>query len=144
MYGIFCKIVLHNETDYTAYTDKSNSIAKTLEFNRKTRTNEEQIYSQNLDTLVVTINGELNALGTIELINKKIEDFGYERAELIGYNVSQIIPDMIAAEHDQFLLRFLKTGESLLLGKTRLVFIKCKNGLIVPAHIYMRSFPSIE
>ncbi|MCB1645193.1 MAG: PAS domain S-box protein, partial [Pseudomonadales bacterium] len=65
---------------------------------------------------IVTIDQD----GNITNFNYAAENiFGYRNSEIIGSNVSILMPEHFAEHHDHWLRRFNQTGESKILGKTR-------------------------
>ena len=59
----------------------------------------------------------IDQFGIIESVNLATEAlFGYEAAELIGHNVSTLMPDPFRAMHGEYLKRYVATGDSRILG----------------------------
>ncbi len=53
----------------------------------------------------------IDSRGTIETFNKAAEKiFGYEASEIIGRNVSSLMPDPYQAHHDEYLHNFMHSG----------------------------------
>ena len=78
----------------------------------------------------------LDPQGTIESFNKAAERiFGYQESEVLGKNVSLLMPQSEADFHDENLLNYLKTGQKMTLGKGREVNILHKSGELRPAYI---------
>ena len=74
--------------------------------------------------------------GVIESFNKAAERiFGYQEAEVVGKNLSMLMPQTEADFQDQSLLNYLKTGHQMLLGKGRELNILHKSGELRPAFI---------
>ncbi|MCD0459714.1 PAS domain S-box protein [Roseiconus lacunae] len=61
--------------------------------------------------------------------------FGYRPDEVIGFNVGVLLPESEQREHDWFLDRFLRTGEAHILGLSREVQGRRKDGTIFPVHL---------
>ena len=58
--------------------------------------------------------------------------FGYDAGELIGANVSKLMPEPDRSAHDGYLRHYITTGESRILGKGREVTGMHKNGRRFP------------
>lgn len=57
--------------------------------------------------------------------------FGYDAAEVIGRNVSVLMPNPHREHHDQYIRRYLQTGESQIIGMGREVQALRKDGRLV-------------
>jgi two-component system, LuxR family, sensor kinase FixL len=74
--------------------------------------------------------------GIMEVINPAAAImFGYESDELIGKNVSMLMPDMHARQHDQYLQNYLQTGHKRIIGIGREVEGRRKNGTLFPLRL---------
>ena len=86
---------------------------------------------------IVTIDGE----GTILACNRATETvFGYRADELIGCNVSVLMPESQAAGHNDHLKRYLETGDKHIIGIGRDVTARRKDGREFPAHLAVGEF----
>lgn len=74
--------------------------------------------------------------GLIQLVNPAAERmFGYSAHELIGKNVSLLIPSPYREEHDGYLARYLGTGEKRIIGISREVEGLRKDGTSFPTEL---------
>lgn len=78
----------------------------------------------------------INEKGVIEDVNFSTETlFGYQSAELLGHNVSMLMPAVYARQHDQFLRRYIETGNRRVIGIGREVVGLRKDGSTFPAEL---------
>ena len=71
--------------------------------------------------------------GTIEFFNRAAEVmFGYSRGEVIGRNVSVLMPEPHRSAHDGFIRRYLQTGRAQVIGTGREVRGTRKDGTEFP------------
>lgn len=58
--------------------------------------------------------------------------FGYEEAEVLGRNVSMLMPSPDREAHDGYIARYLQTRQAHIIGSTRRVMGRRKDGTLVP------------
>jgi PAS domain S-box-containing protein len=74
--------------------------------------------------------------GTIRTANAATARLlGYTMGEMMGKNVSMLMPAPYACEHDHYLQRFLATRDARVIGVGREVRAKTKDGTIIPVHL---------
>jgi len=74
--------------------------------------------------------------GLIESVNRAaLAMFGYTRGELVGRNVTFLMPSPYRDEHDGYLQRYLATNEPHIIGSGRDVEGKRKDGSVFPLHL---------
>jgi chemotaxis family two-component system sensor kinase Cph1 len=95
-------------------------------------TESEQRMRAILDTAVEGII-TINERGVVDLINPAAEKiFGYRAEEVIGQNVSMLMPLPYSAEHDRYLGNYHNTGEARIIGIGREVVGRRKDGTVFP------------
>jgi two-component system sensor kinase FixL len=84
-----------------------------------------------VDAIVV-----IDAQGRIELFNPAAQRlFGYTDAEVIGRNVSMLMPAPYRDEHDGYLRRYLEEGNARIIGIGREVQGLRRDGTVFPLHL---------
>lgn len=84
-----------------------------------------------LDTAVDGII-RIDARGRVRGFNGAAERiFGYSQEEMLGTNVSRLMPEPTCNEHDQYLQHYQQTGEAKVIGIGREVVARCKDGTMV-------------
>jgi two-component system sensor kinase FixL len=83
----------------------------------------------------------IDARGGIEFVNAAAERmFGYREAELIGQNVSMLMPEPDHSRHDGYLAHHLRTGERKVIGIGRSVTARRRDGHSIPVHLSVGEF----
>ncbi len=76
----------------------------------------------------------IDAMGRIETFNPAAEElFGFTEQEIIGRNVSTLMPEPDRSSHEEYLRRYLATGEARIIGIGREVQAQRRDGSVFPA-----------
>jgi diguanylate cyclase (GGDEF)-like protein/PAS domain S-box-containing protein len=78
---------------------------------------------------VITINKD----GKIDSFNPAAENlFGYQSSEVVGENVSILMAEPHRSQHDQYIQNYLETNKTQIIGKSRELMGRCKDGSLFP------------
>jgi len=79
--------------------------------------------------------------GIIESVNPAtLRLFGYSAGELIGSNVSMLMPEPDRSRHDNYLATYLRTGKARIIGIGREVVGRRRDGSIFPLDLSVSEF----
>jgi diguanylate cyclase (GGDEF)-like protein/PAS domain S-box-containing protein len=99
--------------------------------------NRVQAVLDNVEEGIIT----LTDIGMIELFNPGAERmFGYRSHEVIGKSMSILMPEPFRSEHDEYLGRYLDTGQSSVMGVAREVGALRQDGSIFPMELRISEF----
>ncbi len=83
------------------------------------------------EAMVVT-----DANGSVTLFSAAAAQlFGYRPEEVVGQNVQMLMPEPYRREHDDYVERYLKTGEARIIGYGRVVKGLTKDGAVFPMEL---------
>lgn len=78
----------------------------------------------------------IDTSGIMVQVNKDVARmFGYDPHDVLGQNVNMLMTDMDKYEHDNYIARYVRTGEPRIIGKGRLVYGKKKDGTPFPVEL---------
>jgi len=76
--------------------------------------------------------------------NAAERQFGYSASEAIGENVSILMPEPDRSRHDDYIARYLTTGERRIIGIGRVVTGRRKDGTTFPMHLTVGAMRSAD
>lgn len=103
---------------------------------------------ENLEKLRAILNSAADAIvtinhhGIITAANPAtVAMFGYSEEEMVGQNVSLLMPEPHRTEHGGYLRRYLQTGQARIIGKRRELNAQRKDGSIFSIELSVSEFP---
>ncbi len=98
---------------------------------RESETRMRSIVDTAADAIIV-----INSQGIIESFNPAgLQMFGYEPEEVIGKNVSMLMPEPYKFQHDSYINRYKEAGEAKIIGIGREAFAITKDGRLFPVEL---------
>lgn len=74
--------------------------------------------------------------GIVESINPgALKLFGYNSGEVIGNNISMLMPEPYRSQHDHYIQRYLNTGQQKIIGIGRDIIAQKKDGTTFPIYL---------
>lgn len=100
-------------------------------------------YFENIVEHVIDGIVAIDQVGTIEWVNVAVENiFGYTAEELIGQNVTVLMPQRYAVEHDGYLSNYMTTGIPKVIGTGREVEGRRRDGVEFPIDLSISEIES--
>ncbi len=100
-----------------------------------TKADEDALFQTLISTAVDGIM-VIDEVGLVSVYNKACEKlFGYAPGEVIGRNVSMLMPEPYRTEHDAYIARYKKTREARIIGIGREVVGRRKDGSTFPMYL---------
>ena len=89
------------------------------------------VFENVLDAVIL-----ISSKGIILRANKAVRNvLGYHSDDIVGKNVTVLMPSHYSKEHDQFLLNYLNTGITKVIGIGREVAAQHKEGFLIPMEL---------
>jgi PAS domain S-box-containing protein len=144
MYSHFLANVVNDSVSSEKIFENIKVIKKNLGANKIFSDEEKLKYGENSLTGIITISGNTHTLGVILHCNTQVKSIiGYYMSDLIGQNISRVMPKIIGDHHDEILKGYLETSEERLNGKERFAPMINKEGFLVPCTIMTKSLPNL-
>jgi two-component system sensor kinase FixL len=118
----------------TKFTGMLHDLTERVQLEERLRTSEARwrsVVESAVDAIIV-----IDAAGRIEAFNPAAERLlGWAEREVVGQNVTMLMPSPYREEHDSYLGRYFQTGEQRIIGLGREVTALRRDGTTVPVHL---------
>jgi PAS domain S-box-containing protein len=135
-------------TDQKQAQDALKKLNETLERQVADRTQSLQEREELLHSILNTAADAIITMdhgGIIQSVNPAAEQmFGYSAAEMIGHSVTMLMPSPLREAHDDYLARYLTTGEKHILGVNREVVARRKDGSLFPTELAVSEIEHLQ
>jgi PAS domain S-box-containing protein len=93
--------------------------------------NEQTIFGENSASSILIIKATSEEIGTILHANYELEKtLGFKRTEVIGKNISLIMPRLIGRKHDLFIKRYFDTAKAKVIDIKRQLLARANDGYL--------------
>eukprot|EP00347_Sterkiella_histriomuscorum_P007426 403348965 len=97
------------------------------------------------DCTVVHITGNKESSGRVLKTSQGLlKCFGYNKSEVVGHNISFLMPAIIGGRHNEFLEKFYKTGRQRVFNLERAIFAQNRQGHCFRAKVLVKTMPSLK
>jgi PAS domain S-box-containing protein/diguanylate cyclase (GGDEF)-like protein len=121
------QIGTHVYGSFEDITERKNMLASEKSTNKYLKS-----IVDNIDDCIITV----FANGTICSVNNEVKKaFGYSPYELIGQNISKLIPEPLLSSQGKYINRYLQTGIAKIIGTYRELPAIGKNGITFPIEL---------
>eukprot|EP00331_Platyophrya_macrostoma_P019490 CAMPEP_0176470080 /NCGR_PEP_ID=MMETSP0127-20121128/40245_1 /TAXON_ID=938130 /ORGANISM="Platyophrya macrostoma, Strain WH" /LENGTH=784 /DNA_ID=CAMNT_0017864311 /DNA_START=1009 /DNA_END=3359 /DNA_ORIENTATION=- len=145
IYGNFLKDIVNDDQEGQRILEKAEYVDKNAMMSKQFVDNDRLKYGENSNTCIITVSGNYNEMGIIKNCNNEIKRiFGITKSDIIGQNITEIIPKVIANIHDNFMHNYFETSDPKVIGIERIVFPITKAGYIIPCSLMIKILPNLD
>jgi PAS domain S-box-containing protein len=119
----------------------------TLAIRKKLWDENERKFGPNSSATVIIVSGKKTELGIIRDTNNEIlKSFGFEKKDVLGENISIMMPPIIASHHNNFMKDFFERNFEKKHNFTinLEVLVNHFNGYLIPSNMLIRPLPNIK
>lgn len=145
LYSSFLQDIIHDEFESKRISEKLDLMLKNRGSTHDGQDDKLDNFGDNNNCLIITVNG--NREGFAHVLNAGVElanVLRYKPADVIGNNVNMLMPPMYAKRHDDYVKRYLETGEAKIIGHKRNVFAMDQRGYIKGCSLFLKVLPDLN
>ena len=145
IYGNFLKDIVNDELEGQRILEKADYVDKSSNVNKQFIDIDRLKYGENSNTCIVTVSCNFSTMGNVISANNEITRiFEFSKSEIIGQNITRIIPKFIADIHDSLMKRYIETSEARVVGTERFILPQTKSGYVIPCTIMVKVLPNLD
>ncbi len=145
LYSSFLLQIIHDEFESKRILEKLDMIVKNRGGNHELHEERGDGIGDNSAILIITVSGNKDSLGEILNVGNEIKYFlKYKPNDVIGNNVNTLMPDFYSKKHDEYMSRYLETGEAHIIGKKRNIYAQDKQGYLKGCSLFLKVLPDLS
>jgi PAS domain S-box-containing protein len=95
--------------------------------------------------VLIYITMQKEKIGNITFTTRNIEEkLGYASFELLDRNINELMPRFYRQRHNKVLRAHIDYGRTNIINKNRAIYVRKKDGFIMPAALYVSLFPYFQ
>ncbi len=145
IYRGFLTEVANDQALSEKITENIKIIKKGIRSNKNFYDEERLKYGENSETGVIVVSADEHSIGIVQHCSSKVRTiFGYFMTEMIGQNISRIMPKAIGNTHDETLKNFIASNDFKKCGVEMFAPAIDKEEFLVPCSMMMKMLPNLE
>jgi PAS domain S-box-containing protein len=145
LYSTFLQEIIHDEFESKRINEKIELMSKNRGGNGDLLDGMGESFGQNSKCLIITVSGNEDTLGEVVNIGNEVNSLlKIKPAEVVGNNVNMLMPEFYSVHHDDYMRRYLETGEARIIGKKRNIYALDKKGYLKGCSLYLKVLPDLS
>lgn len=106
--------------------------------------NSDDKFGSNSRKALFVISGNKSNMGEVLCINNEVSELlGYERNEIVGHNISIVMPPCIGEKHSEMIINSFSSGKAMQTNDNMVLPLH-KSGYIIPSCLIHRIVPNLQ
>jgi hypothetical protein len=144
LYSRFLKEIMHDEFESKRISEKLDLMSKNRASNHDAQEDKNDNYGDNNNCLIITMNGNKEGFCNMLSVGNEITNvLKYKPSEIVGNNVSMLMPDAYSKNHDSYVRRYVESGEARIIGKKRNLYAMDKRGYLKGCSLFLKVLPDL-
>ncbi len=146
LYSLFLSLVAQDAISAQEKQTSTRLLIDNYYITKKVTDNLMDKYGGNGTAAIVIISGNKSNLGAIKSVNHELHEMlGYSKDDIVGSNISVVMPELFGSYHYKFIQRyFSKSNSNSAATKERLVLPEHIQGYLVPCMLLVKLMPNLR